>query len=368
MKTVVDGVAYDKTTPPENALVLSSLKVFLKPSNPNARFPYDTWEIAATNVESAYRIVTDGTVVQFAPGTYHLYGGISLPVACTNVAVDGNPANTVIQAYSCGIFELLANSLVDGFTLRDGRGFSGGGGGVKMRSGTVRNCIVENCTASYGCGVSISGGLLQRCIVRGCHIYQFDNGQGAGVFASGKAVVDNCLIYGNFFKPNDTAATTLGTGGGLFIGEGGVTVRNCTVAGNRATNGAGIYVNKSDAKIVNTITYTNISRSASASVASASNLGGVSATITNLCSSSAVGVVMDGAAPAADQTKLAADPLFRNIAAGDYRLCRESPCVNMGYGPATVAFDLAGMKRVSGGRLDVGCYEFQETGLFLYLK
>ncbi len=77
---------------------------------------------------------------------------------------------------------------------------------------------------------------------------------------------------------------------------------------------------------------------------------------------------MDGAAPAADQTKLAADPLFRDIAAGDYRLCRESPCVNMGYGPATVAFDLAGMKRVSGGRLDVGCYEFQENGLFLYLK
>ena len=369
MKTTVGGVAYDKETPSENALVLSSLKIFLKPSNPNARFPYDTWEIAATNVESAYSIVTEGTVVQFAPGTYHLYKGASLPVACTNVAVDGNPANTIIQAHSCGIFELLANSLVDGFTFRNGSGFAGNGGAVKMRAGTVRNCIVENCTASYGCGVSISGGLLQRCIVRGCHIYQFDAAQGAGVSASGSAVIDNCLIYGNFFQPTATSTTTLGTGGGIWIGEGNVTVRNCTIAGNRATNGAGIYLAKTGSRIINTISYTNISYAASASATTASNLSGLSAIITNLCSSSAVGVVMDGAVLAADQTKLAADPLFRDVATGDFRLlCRESPCVNMAFGPATVELDLAGKKRVSGGRQDVGCYEFQENGLFLYLK
>ena len=368
MKTVVGGVAYDKETPAENALVLSSLRVFLKPSNPNARYPYDTWEIAATNLESAYRIVTDGTVVQFAPGTYHLYKGISLPVACTNVAVDGNPANTIIRAHSCGIFELLANAVVDGFTLRNGSGFSGNGGAVRMVRGTLRNCIVEDCSAGNGCGVFISGGMMQRCIVRGCHTYNFDAAQGAGVYASGSAVVDNCLIYGNSFKPTASAVTTLGTGGGIFTTGNGVKVLNCTVTGNRATNGAGIQVNQSGAKIINCISYTNVSYAASASSPSASNLAGASAFITNLCSSSAVGVVMDGASLAADQTKLATNPLFRDMAAEDYRLTRGSPCINMAYGPATMDIDLAGLKRVSGGRQDLGCHEFQENGLFLYLK
>ena len=60
--------------------------------------------------------------------------------------------------------------------------------------------------------------------------------------------------------------------------------------------------------------------------------------------------------------------MFHDIAGGDYRLSRESPCINMAFGPATMEIDLAGLKRVSGGRQDLGCYEFQENGLFLYLK
>ena len=58
---------------------------------------------------------------------------------------------------------------------------------------------------------------------------------------------------------------------------------------------------------------------------------------------------------------LAADPLFRNAAAGDYRLLGTSPCVNAGLVLAWMsgATDLDGNPRVdlTFDQVDLGCYE-----------
>ncbi len=55
-----------------------------------------------------------------------------------------------------------------------------------------------------------------------------------------------------------------------------------------------------------------------------------------------------------------ADPLFRNLAHGDYRLREESPCVDAGTPDGAPAFDIQGIYRPHGAGYDLGAYEFFE--------
>ena len=57
------------------------------------------------------------------------------------------------------------------------------------------------------------------------------------------------------------------------------------------------------------------------------------------------------------------NPLFVNEESRDYHLTETSPCVNAGLqdvsGLFIPSFDLDGRQRISGGRIDMGCYESQ---------
>ena len=57
------------------------------------------------------------------------------------------------------------------------------------------------------------------------------------------------------------------------------------------------------------------------------------------------------------------NPLFVNEEAHNYQLLENSPCINSGLADITGLFlpdiDLAGRPRVYGGRIDMGCYEWQ---------
>lgn len=60
---------------------------------------------------------------------------------------------------------------------------------------------------------------------------------------------------------------------------------------------------------------------------------------------------------------IALAPLFRDAANGDFRLRRDSPCINAGTNLAAMgACDLEGQPRVRGYRVDIGAYEFATTG------
>jgi hypothetical protein len=54
------------------------------------------------------------------------------------------------------------------------------------------------------------------------------------------------------------------------------------------------------------------------------------------------------------------EPLFVNVATGDFRLQPGSPCINAGTnGFAPPGGDIAGNHRIVGGTVDIGAYEFQ---------
>ena len=54
------------------------------------------------------------------------------------------------------------------------------------------------------------------------------------------------------------------------------------------------------------------------------------------------------------------EPLFVDLAGGDFRLQSNSPCINAGgYSDTLVTTDFAGNPRVVGGTVDMGAYEYQ---------
>ena len=61
------------------------------------------------------------------------------------------------------------------------------------------------------------------------------------------------------------------------------------------------------------------------------------------------------------------DPLFADPDNENFRLDSDSPCINVGSldTPAAIinGFDLDGHQRVSDGRIDIGAYEFDLTGI-----
>jgi hypothetical protein len=60
------------------------------------------------------------------------------------------------------------------------------------------------------------------------------------------------------------------------------------------------------------------------------------------------------------QGNIAADPLFRNPAGGDYRLRQESPCVDAGTAQGAPLDDVWGIPRPVGPGYDMGAHEFFE--------
>jgi len=59
---------------------------------------------------------------------------------------------------------------------------------------------------------------------------------------------------------------------------------------------------------------------------------------------------------------ISADPLFENLAGGDYHLRPGSPCIEAGDNSFVLPGDLDGARRIQGARVDIGAYEFPTEG------
>jgi predicted outer membrane repeat protein len=142
------------------------------------------------------------------------------------------------------VFKVESNLNVNlsGLTISDADGvavagsstaFDGEGGGIlSLGTLTVSGCTLSGNSASFGGGIDNAGTLtVSGCMLSG-NVASIDGG---GVYNGSTAVVTKSTLSGN-------SATDLG--GGINNGPGAaLTVSGCTLSGNSAFQGGGMYVN-----------------------------------------------------------------------------------------------------------------------------
>jgi hypothetical protein len=314
-------------------------------TNPVA--PYFSWNTAATNIQDAVDaayvdgtvLVTNGVYSNGGRAVIGLEGSAMNRVMVTKQiairSVNG-PAVTVIQgdtgsgAVRC--VYLISNTMLAGFTLTNGQTAASGyvndkqvqsGGGVFCESSSV---VVSNCVlvgnSAYIQGGGAYSGTLKNCFFVGNSVVA---GEGGGATAT----LENCILVGNSAYDGGGAAWS--------------TLNNCVLISNTAAYDGG---GASGSTLNNCIAYYN-------AAPSGSNYDIAFGPCTlNYCNTTPL--------PANGTGNITNEPLFVNLAGGDYHLQSNSPCINSGNNAdVTTTTDFDGNPRIVGGTVDIGAYEYQ---------
>ncbi len=289
-------------------IVAAPVTIYVKPTG-SPSFPYSTWDTAATNIQTAIDSAVGGVTIMVTNGTYFLPSALNFTKAVTLKSVNGWASTTLDgrSADRCVVVSSAA-AVIDGFTITHGKKGGFGGAISLYQQGTVKNCVIRGneATAHYaGAAYLNSGGLLQNCLIC-CNTGQY---AGAIYFNSTGGTIDGCTIVSN-------TSTQVDFPGAIFFNGGG-TVRNSIVYGNKASGG-----------------YLNWRNAGSWSYSCTYPTPGGTANTTN-------------------------NPMFVNFSGGDYRLQKGSDCLNTGTNQTWMngTFDLLGNSRISGLRVDMGAYE-----------
>ncbi len=302
---VMNPVYYCVPSGPENTHY-----VWAGSTTPQA--PYTNWATAATNIQDAVDVASDGHTVLVGDGTYDTgwrtdSSDSEEPVYLKNrvfitnditVRSAGGPEKTSIRGEGPNGTNAVRSVYMRGHSILSGFTLSGGhvaaemedwthrnqtGGGVFMEGGAiVSNCVITQCGGSGvanwkggrlvdsmivhnagedGGGLYLTGeALVMRCAIvdNTAAPVRGDGGHGGGAFltgdeADGIPVLRNCFIAGNLAEP-----LRLGGGGGVMLNGGHLV--NCTLINNRSMEfGGGIYVGASAStqQVVNCISYHN---------------------------------------------------------------------------------------------------------------
>jgi hypothetical protein len=312
-------------------------------------------------------------------------GGGSCSNTLINCLITGNTARgSGGGGYQC-LFNncILSNNVVP----PQQQGQPAGGG---ARYSVLNNCLVVSNSAEFGGGAANS--TLNHCNVIGnIAFYGVTPPLGGGIYV---CIATGCLIAGN--SAGSPPMYTVGQGGGDYNGilyscilsnntagnEGGGSeqepntrqgiygmLNNCLVISNTAGGAGGIACDSDRIPIVNS---TIIGNTAIGSVGGVFFNGFYSNCIIYYNTSSNLPSTNNNYYPGShlyycSTTPLASgtgnitnEPLFLNLAGGDYHLQSNSPCINAGNNSGvSTTNDLDGNPRIVGGTVDMGCYEYQ---------
>lgn len=345
-------------------------------------FPFNSWSKATRNLQEAVVAVADGGMVTLSNGTFVISNTPPVVLAKgIEVRSLNGPRATILRG-GRRIELVNPNAALRGVTITASRG-------IQMSAGVVADCIITNCASHLNISVAptignyrvpggggglISGGLIERCIIASNTTYNTANGDahGGGLYMTG-GTASNCLILANLAY---TAAGYSGKsqGGGVCLAGPGRLV-NCTIARNevKASNalgsyGGGVYRSNAQSLLQNTIVWFN---------RGTNTIEDIYTTVseTNMTYSCSPSLTHNPAGTG----NITNNPLFVVIGEGfgltnrytDGHLSAESPCRNAGSPDPELAatLDLDGRPRVSGGRVDMGCYEIPpQKGTFILIR
>ena len=290
------------------------------------------------SIQTAINAASDGDLVLVASGTY--FDCIDFRGKAITVQGEAGVDGTVIDGLQHTVVRFdsgeTLDSIIDGFTIRNGQGTDGGGILCRSSSPTIEDClIIDNCASYDGGGIFCEDNaspMIISCSISG----NLAGRWGAGIFCwASSPTITNCTISENW---SDSS------GGGIRCDEdASPTITNCTISGNRSESGGGA-ISSSDSfpSIMNCILWGDAAPSGPEIYASSG---------TPMVTYSDV----QGGWPG--EGNIDADPLW--IGTGDYHLTAGSPCIDAGT-DAGVYTDSDGDVRPQGASFDMGADEYPE--------
>jgi predicted outer membrane repeat protein len=346
------------------------------------------------NIQSALSAASPGDRILVAPGTYSGLGNINLDFrgkALTLQATSG-PGSTILDAEGFGrILNLTsgenADTVIRGFTFRNGRAETGGAVFLQNSSPTFVRCIFEKNIALKGGAVYAQGGSPTFATCTFNNNKSFGNG---GAIATQDALLS---LNKSFLKNNEADSG----GGALSIQGGENSISASDFRDNSAESGAAIWMNAGKLELKNSTFSSNSSEGQGAalqlqsgSIANlahctfAGNLSRSEASTLQVQPGATAAVYNsiiwgDGGKAYAGQIAFShsyvqggapgnsnrdEDPRFMDAQDHNLRLNYGSPCIEAG-DPSIKLMDQDpdGRPRKIGSAPDVGAYEFPVGGL-----
>ena len=347
-------------------------ELFVWTQSPSPAFPYATWETAAHTPQAAVDAALAGCKVQLTNEVITVSKSVRIirPIEfCgtgrdndSNVGkvsgftvsyrIDATATGTCIQRPSGGgdvvpVTVVAPGAFVHSLALGPGR--------PHVVCLYAPSCVVSNCTVrygeytnGYGVGVEAKGGLVTHCVVSNCYNY---NPTPAGSIylqnAFEGSTLRNSLVTGCFHK------STSGDGSqGTVYAQANCIVENCTIVGNTAGTGAGLYTTGA-AIVRNNIIRDN---EALCDTTSTGAPDWYDATGTAIYSDNCLAHAHD----AGDRTVTGVPAFIFADGRNTFTFAAGSPCVDKGSPLGWMdagAIDLFGNARVQGNAPDIGCFE-----------
>ena len=218
--------------------------------------PYTNWADAATNIQWAVDVATNGETVWVTNGPYVLTNQIYITNGIilrsmngrSNTFIDGNRGVTGTRC----VYMSNAFAIVRGFCISNGGNTNVDGGGAYCYGGKLDDCLVTLNIASNGGGIYLFNGTITNCaiITNVAYGYAFGSSGGGGIFGpwDGYGYILNCNIISNCNR----SASDKGNGGGAFIGGLGYLISECMFLQNWVPGyGGGLFICGQQNKIRN---------------------------------------------------------------------------------------------------------------------